>query len=61
MLFQPESFFRFIDDLFTTNNKNFEKNFRNIYPAELGLKKENQINKSTNFVDLNIKIQNSRF
>ena len=41
--------FRFIDDLITINNVNFEKNIQNIYPAEL--------NKSANFLDLNIKIQ----
>ena len=45
--------FRFIDDLITINNENFEKNIRNIYPAELEPKKENQINKSTNILDFN--------
>ena len=53
--------FRFINDLITINNKNFEKNMRNIYPAELELRKENQININTNFVDLSIIIANSRF
>ena len=54
MLNQPESFsltFRFIDDL-------HEKNIWKIHPMEL---KENQNNKSANFLDLNMKIQNSRF
>ena len=37
------------------------KNIWNIYPTELELKKENQINKNSNFLDLGIKIQNSRF
>ena len=45
--------FRFIDDLITINNENFEKNIRNIYPAELEPKKENQINKTTNILDFN--------
>ena len=53
--------FRFINDLITINNKNFEKNMRNIYPAKLKLQKENQININTNFVDLTIIIANSRF
>ena len=37
------------------------KNVWNIYPTELELKKENQINRNSNFLDLGIKIQNSRF
>ena len=37
------------------------KNIWNIYPTELELKKENQINKDSSFLDLGIKIQNSRF
>ena len=37
------------------------KNIWNIYPTELELKKESQINKNSNFLDLGIKIQNSRF
>ena len=32
-----------------------------MYLAGLGLKKENQINKSAHVLDSNIKIQNSRF
>ena len=55
------SYIRFIDDLITINNKNFAKNIRNIYQPELELKKENQINKNANFLDLKINIQNSRF
>ena len=46
--------FRFIEDLTTINNESFEKIIRNIYPAGLELKKENQIDKSANFLDLNI-------
>ena len=53
--------FRFIDDLVTSNNENLEKNIQNIYSAELKLKREKQFDKNANFLDLNIKIQNSRF
>ena len=53
--------FRFIDDLITINDKNFEKNIHIIFQAELELKKENQIKKSDNFQDLNINMQNPRF
>ena len=53
--------FRFIDDLITINDKNFEKTIHIIFQAELELKKENQIKKSDNFQDLNINMQNPRF
>ena len=43
------------------DNEDFEKSIRNIYPTELKLKKERQIYKTANFLDLNIKKQNSRF
>ena len=51
--------FRFIDDSITISNENFEKNVQNIYPTELKLKKENQLNQNAKFLDLNNKIQNS--
>ena len=47
---------RFIDDLTTISDKNFEKNIQNIYPAEVKLTKKKQINKISNFLDLNINI-----
>ena len=51
---------RFIDDLTTLSDKNLEKNIQNIYPAEVKLtKKQKKINKISNFLDLNINIQNS--
>ena len=51
---------RFIDDLTTISDKNLEKNIQNIYPAEVKLtKKQKKINKISNFLDLNINIQNS--
>ena len=40
--------FRFIDNLIAING-NFVKNICNNYPAELELKKENQINKNAYF------------
>ena len=53
--------FRFIDDLITINNTNFEINIRNIYPAELELKKENDDDKRATFLDLDIEIRYSKF
>ena len=43
--------FRFIDDLGIIKNENFQKNIQNNYPAELELRKENQLNKNANFSD----------
>lgn len=37
---------RFIDDLITITNENFEKNIRNIYAAELQLKKRKKLTKT---------------
>ena len=54
--------FRFIDDLITINDNNiFEANIHNIYPNELQLKKENNINTEATFLDLKIKIDNNKF
>ena len=50
-----------MDDLITMKNQNFQKNIRNIFPAELELIKENQINKVSSFLDLNFEMQNCRF
>ena len=65
MLYQPNANlfhkFRFKDHLITMNNKNFEKNIRNIYPAEKELKKEKQISKNANFLNWNINVQNYGF
>ena len=50
---------RFIDDLATLNNKNHIKdNWKNIYPNELILNKENDEDSHGTFLDLDIKIQN---
>ena len=54
--------FRFIDDLTSINDGNeFEAHHKEIYPEELELKKENALNTETNFLELNIKIQDRIF
>ena len=64
MLCQPESFVIY-SDLWMIKLPSImrilRKNIWNIYPTELELKKENQINRNSNFLNLGIKIQNSRF
>ena len=44
--------FRFRNDPITFNNENFQKNIWNIYPDQLELKKENQVNKNTNPLEI---------
>ena len=41
---------RYLDDIFTIDNPEFEKHIPDIYPTEL------QLNKETSFIDLNIKV-----
>ena len=54
--------FRYIDDLLTLNDGNsFESHFKDIYPEELQLNKENADSSSTNFLDLHIQIINQIF
>ena len=54
--------FRYIDDLLALNDgHSFEAFHRDIYPIELQLNKENTNNSSTNFLDLNIEIENGVF
>ena len=54
--------FRFIDDLIVLNfGGEFERNFKEIYPPELILKKENLSNNEGSFLDLQIKVQNNQF
>lgn len=52
---------KFIDDLTVINKEYVKKNKQSTYPADMKLKKENHINKNSNFLDLNINIQSSRF
>ena len=51
--------FRYIDDLLAINdNGEFEKHFKNIYPPEIALKKENVNNDSASFLDFQLSIVN---
>ena len=47
---------RYLDDIFTIDNPEFEKHVPNIYPAELQWNKANTSDKETSFLDLNIKV-----
>ena len=48
---------RFIDDLTTLNDSGeFERSFKEIYPPELVLNKENLSNNERSFLDLLIKV-----
>ena len=54
--------FRYIDDLCAINdNGEFERTFKDIYPMELELKKENSDQFSATFLDLDIKIDSRTF
>ena len=45
---------RYLDDIFTIDNPEFEQHIPDIYPTELQLNKANTSNKETSFLDLNI-------
>ena len=47
---------RYLDDIFTIDNPEFEKHIPDIYPAELQLNKANNSDKHISFLDLNIKV-----
>ena len=47
---------RYLDDIFTIDNPEFEKHIPDIYPAELQLNKANTSDKETSFLDLNVKV-----
>ena len=47
---------RYLDDIFTIDDPEFEKHIPDIYPAELQLNKANTSDKETSFLDLNIKV-----
>ena len=47
---------RYLDDIFTIDNSEFEKYIPDIYPAELQKNKANTSDKETLFLDLNIKV-----
>ena len=47
---------RYLDDIFTIDNPEFEKYIPDLYPTELHLNKANTSDKETSFLDLNIKV-----
>ena len=47
---------RYLDDIFTIDNLEFEKHIPDIYPNELQFNKANTSHKETSFLDLNIKV-----
>ena len=46
---------RYLDDIFTIDNPEFEKHIPDMYPTDLQLNKANTSDKETSFLDLNIK------
>ena len=48
--------FRYLDDIFTIDNPEFEKYIPDIYPAELQINKANTSDKEPSFLDSNIKV-----
>ena len=48
--------FRYLDDIFTINNAEFEKYIPDIYPTELKFNKANTLHKETSHLDLDIKV-----
>ena len=54
--------FRFIDDLIAANDYGeYEKSFKEIYPPELTLKKENDEDTNATFLDMEITVLNGKF
>ena len=47
---------RYLDDIFTLDNPEFEKHIPDIYSTELQLNKANTSDKETSFLDLDIKV-----
>ena len=47
---------RYLDDIFTIDNPEFEKHIPYIYPTELQLNKANTSDKETSFLDLNTNV-----
>ena len=47
---------RYLDDIFTIDNPEFEKHIPDIYPTKLQLNKANTSDRETSFLDLNIKV-----
>ena len=53
--------FRFVDDLYSFNIDEFEKNCKDIYLDELELKKENEDSCKTSFLNLSIEVHDKKF
>ena len=47
---------RYLDDIFTIDNLEFDNNIPDIYPTKLHLKETNTSDKDTSLLDLNIKV-----
>ena len=50
---------RYLDDILTIDNPDFEKHIQDIYPRELKLNKASDSNTETQFLNLNIQITNN--
>ena len=48
--------YRYLDDIFTIDNPDFEKHIPDVNQTELQLNKANTSDKETSFLDLNIKV-----
>ena len=52
---------RYIDDLLTLNNSNFEDEIPNIYPPELTLKRTSESDTNLSYLDISISICSSKY
>ena len=52
---------RYIDDLLTLNNNNFEEEIPNIYPSELTLKRTSEPDTKLSYLDISISIFSSKY
>ena len=52
---------RYIDDLLTLNNNNFEEDIPNIYPSELTLKRTSESDTKLSYLDISISICSSKY
>ena len=52
---------RYIDDLLTLNNNNFEEEIPNIYPSELTLKRTSESDTKLSYLDISISICSSKY
>ena len=52
---------RYIDDLLTLNNSNFEEEIPNIYPPELALNRTSESDTKLSYLDISISICSSKY